>query len=164
MKRGAVGQARDREQLVRAGFFQIDLGLARVVGSLLLLVGIGLGAATGRWQTVGVLALYVALTVSYSVWLKHVAVVDLVAVATQRDGEERVGRSGAACPWTAEELTRDDDDPASAHGLERNNRRPLRSREASRLSRLDSLSSNASTRSWSRLFGSLCATRASSET
>src|SRR4029078_11014091 len=40
------------------------------------------GFATGRWQTVGVLALYVALTVSYSVWLKHVAVVDLVAVAS----------------------------------------------------------------------------------
>ena len=33
-------------------------------------------------MTVGVLALYVALTVSYSVWLKHVAVVDLVAVAS----------------------------------------------------------------------------------
>ena len=60
----------------------ISIGIAKVVGSLLLVVGIGLGFATGRWQTVGVLALYVALTVSYSVWLKHVAVVDLVAVAS----------------------------------------------------------------------------------
>jgi decaprenyl-phosphate phosphoribosyltransferase len=61
---------------------QVSLGLAKVVGSLLLVVGIVLGLATGRWQTVGVLALYVALTVSYTVWLKHVAVVDLVAVAS----------------------------------------------------------------------------------
>jgi decaprenyl-phosphate phosphoribosyltransferase len=60
----------------------ISIGIAKLVGSLLLVVGIALGFATGRWQTVGVLALYVALTVSYSVWLKHVAVVDLVAVAS----------------------------------------------------------------------------------
>jgi decaprenyl-phosphate phosphoribosyltransferase len=47
-----------------------------------LIGGIVLGAATGRWQTVVVLGVYVALTVSYSAIWKHVAVLDLVAVAS----------------------------------------------------------------------------------
>ncbi|MCU1360800.1 MAG: UbiA prenyltransferase family protein [Ilumatobacteraceae bacterium] len=59
----------------------VPIGLARVVGTLLLVGGIGL-AATTRWQAAMVAALYVALTVVYSAVLKHVAVVDLVVVAT----------------------------------------------------------------------------------
>ncbi len=37
---------------------------------------------TGRWQTVAVVVTYVVATMAYSVWLKHVAVVDLVVVAS----------------------------------------------------------------------------------
>ena len=60
----------------------MPVGLARSVGSSLILVGILLGFATGHWQTVVVLAVYAALTLSYSVRLKHVAVIDLIAVAS----------------------------------------------------------------------------------
>lgn len=55
---------------------------AQVVGTLLL-VGSGLtAAATGRWQTVGIVATYVVTTMAYSVWLKHIAVVDLITIAS----------------------------------------------------------------------------------
>jgi decaprenyl-phosphate phosphoribosyltransferase len=60
---------------------KIPLPIARLIGTALILAGISLGLATGRWQTSVVLAVYVALTLLYSVWLKHVAVVDLVTVA-----------------------------------------------------------------------------------
>ena len=59
----------------------LPIGVARVIGTLLLVGGIALGVATGRTQTVGVLATYVALTVSYSAIWKHMAVLDLLAVA-----------------------------------------------------------------------------------
>ncbi|MEY2524056.1 MAG: decaprenyl-phosphate phosphoribosyltransferase [Ilumatobacteraceae bacterium] len=58
----------------------IPTGIGRVVGTVLLLAGIGL-AATTRWQAALVVAGYVALTSLYSTVLKHVAVVDLIAVA-----------------------------------------------------------------------------------
>jgi decaprenyl-phosphate phosphoribosyltransferase len=58
----------------------IPIGTGKVTGSILLLVGIGL-AATTRWQTAVVVAGYVVLTSLYSLVLKHIAVVDLVAVA-----------------------------------------------------------------------------------
>ena len=50
------------------------------MGSVLLVAGIGL-AATTRWQTAAVVAGYVVLTSLYSTVLKHIAVVDLIAVA-----------------------------------------------------------------------------------
>ncbi len=58
----------------------ISVPMGRVVGSILLVGGIGL-AATTRWQAAVVVAGYVALTTLYSTVLKHIAVVDLVAVA-----------------------------------------------------------------------------------
>jgi decaprenyl-phosphate phosphoribosyltransferase len=58
----------------------IPTGIGRAVGTVLLLAGIGL-AATTRWQAALVVAGYVALTSLYSTVLKHVAVVDLIAVA-----------------------------------------------------------------------------------
>ena len=58
----------------------IPVGVGRIVGTLLLLAGIGL-AATTRWQAAVVVAAYVVLTSLYSTVLKHIAVVDLVAVA-----------------------------------------------------------------------------------
>ena len=59
---------------------QIPVGVARLVGSILLVAGIGL-AATTRWQASLVVLAYVVLTTLYSVVLKHIAVVDLIAVA-----------------------------------------------------------------------------------
>jgi decaprenyl-phosphate phosphoribosyltransferase len=59
----------------------ISLGLARVVGTLLVLAGIALSFVP-RWQGGLVVVGYVVLTTSYSVVLKHVAVVDLVTVAS----------------------------------------------------------------------------------
>jgi len=58
----------------------IPTGIGRAVGTVLLVAGIGL-AATTRWQAALVVAGYVALTSLYSTLLKHVAVVDLIAVA-----------------------------------------------------------------------------------
>jgi decaprenyl-phosphate phosphoribosyltransferase len=58
----------------------IPIGMAQVVGTITLLIGIGL-AATTRWQAALVVAGYVVLTTTYSTVLKHIAVVDLIAVA-----------------------------------------------------------------------------------
>ena len=58
----------------------VPLGVAKVVGSLMLAAGIGLSFAV-RWQLGLVTLGYVVLTTTYSTALKHVAVVDLVAVA-----------------------------------------------------------------------------------
>ena len=58
----------------------IPVGIGRLVGTVLLVAGIGL-AATTRWQAALVVAGYVVLTSLYSTVLKHIAVVDLMAVA-----------------------------------------------------------------------------------
>jgi len=60
----------------------VPIGMAKVIGVVLIVGGVGLGFATGRWATAVVLAGYVALTISYSLRLKHIAVIDLVAVAS----------------------------------------------------------------------------------
>jgi decaprenyl-phosphate phosphoribosyltransferase len=58
----------------------IPIGTARLVGTLLLVAGVGLAAIT-RWQAALVVAAYIVLTTLYSAVLKHIAVVDLIAVA-----------------------------------------------------------------------------------
>lgn len=58
----------------------VPIGLARVVGSALLGAGVGAGLLAD-WRCGVAVVVYVAVTVSYSTWLKHHAVVDLVAVA-----------------------------------------------------------------------------------
>jgi len=58
----------------------VPLGVAKVVGTLLLVGGIGLSFVVS-WQLGLVTIGYVVLTTTYSTVLKHVAVVDLVAVA-----------------------------------------------------------------------------------
>ncbi len=55
--------------------------LALFGGVVLLLGGLVVAALTLQWAFVLVIAAYIALTLSYSAWLKHVAVVDIVAVA-----------------------------------------------------------------------------------
>lgn len=60
----------------------VAVGTAKVVGSVLAIVSFGVATATGRWQTVAVVAVYVATTLIYSAWLKHVAVLDIVTIAS----------------------------------------------------------------------------------
>ena len=61
---------------------QISPGQARTLGVVLLVVGVALGVVAGEWEVSAVTALYVAMTTAYTLWLKHVAVVDLVLVAS----------------------------------------------------------------------------------
>lgn len=60
----------------------VGLPTARAVGTLLPVLALGVAASTGRWQPVAVIAAYMAITLSYSAVWKHVAVVDLVAIAS----------------------------------------------------------------------------------
>jgi len=59
----------------------VPVGTAKVVGTALTVLALVVAAATGRWQTVAVIAVYVLVTMLYSCWLKHVAVIDIVTVA-----------------------------------------------------------------------------------
>lgn len=59
---------------------QVSLGVARIVGTVLLAAGVALGAVAS-WQAAVVLAVYVLNTSLYSAFCKHVAVIDLVMVA-----------------------------------------------------------------------------------
>jgi decaprenyl-phosphate phosphoribosyltransferase len=70
--------AKKRFRPIAAG--EVPVPMARVVGVLLILGGIGIGFVTG-WKLPVVIATYIAFTTTYSVWLKHVAVVDLGMVA-----------------------------------------------------------------------------------
>ncbi|HEX2382824.1 MAG TPA: decaprenyl-phosphate phosphoribosyltransferase [Acidimicrobiales bacterium] len=59
----------------------LSVTTARVVGISLIVAGIGL-SFTARWQLSVTVAAYVAVTTVYSIWLKHVAVFDIVAIAS----------------------------------------------------------------------------------
>lgn len=61
---------------------QVSLALARVMGTVLPILALGVASLTGRWQAVAALAAYMAITLSYSAVWKHVAVLDLVAIAS----------------------------------------------------------------------------------
>ena len=57
-------------------------GVATPLGVGLLAASLVVASLTGSWAPVGVLALYVALQPAYTYWLKHVAVIDLIVVAS----------------------------------------------------------------------------------
>lgn len=59
---------------------EVTVSQARTLGIVLLVVGVGLGAATGTWEASAITGLYVALSTSYTVWLKHVPVVDIAMI------------------------------------------------------------------------------------
>ena len=59
----------------------VPVTVARVAGVGLIVAAIALAFVTGSWHLPAVVAGYVALTTTYTIWLKHVAVVDLAAVA-----------------------------------------------------------------------------------
>lgn len=67
-----------RHRPVAAGV--VPVRTAVVAGVVLLAAGVGLGLAV-RWPLAVTVAGYAVLTTAYSTWLKHVAVVDVVAVA-----------------------------------------------------------------------------------
>ena len=67
-----------RSRPIAAG--EIGVTPARFVGAVLLIGGVAFGGLTG-WQLPVVVAAYVLLTTSYSLWGKHVAVLDLAMVA-----------------------------------------------------------------------------------
>jgi decaprenyl-phosphate phosphoribosyltransferase len=60
---------------------ELAIGVARVAGVLFPVIALGLAAATGRWQTVAVVATYIVITIAYTISLKHVPVIDVVTVA-----------------------------------------------------------------------------------
>lgn len=60
----------------------VPVTVAAVYGTVLFAVGIGAMAAAGRPAAIAVLVTYVVITLGYSSVLKHVPVVDLVAVAS----------------------------------------------------------------------------------
>lgn len=59
----------------------VPLGVARAMGVILPIAALAVAGATGRWQTVAVIGVYLVLTLSYTFWLKEVAIIDLLAVA-----------------------------------------------------------------------------------
>jgi decaprenyl-phosphate phosphoribosyltransferase len=71
---------RKRLRPVAAG--EVGRRTAVLLGLALLAAGLGVGAAAGGWPTLGIVGLYVAITTSYTYWLKHQAVVDIVVVAS----------------------------------------------------------------------------------
>ncbi|GGL08355.1 decaprenyl-phosphate phosphoribosyltransferase [Planomonospora parontospora] len=70
---------RKRFRPVAAGL--VPVALARAAGILLVLLAPAVAALPGDWRLPAVVAGYLALTFSYTFWLKHQPVVDLVAVA-----------------------------------------------------------------------------------
>ncbi|MFF5209426.1 decaprenyl-phosphate phosphoribosyltransferase [Streptosporangium sp. NPDC000396] len=70
---------RKRHRPIAAGL--VPVRLAWVAGGLLVALAPALAALSGGWRLPAVVAGYLALTFSYTYWLKHQEVVDLVAVA-----------------------------------------------------------------------------------
>ena len=68
------------ERPIAAGL--VSIGTARAVAAGLIVLAFLLAVATTEWDFVAVLGLYVVTTLAYSAWLKHVAILDLVIVAS----------------------------------------------------------------------------------
>jgi decaprenyl-phosphate phosphoribosyltransferase len=77
--RADAAHPRKRDRPVAAGV--VPPGLAYTVGAACLAAGVALSFATGRWPLAVVVGAYVALTTAYSLWLKHVPILDLIGVA-----------------------------------------------------------------------------------
>lgn len=78
---------------------EVPLPLARVVGTVLL-VGGPLVAASIRLEAGAIVALYALLTISYSTWLKHVALLDLAIVASGFVLRAMSGAAGTETPMS----------------------------------------------------------------
>jgi decaprenyl-phosphate phosphoribosyltransferase len=65
---------------IAAGVISVTTG--KISAGVLIAAGIGLGFATGSWELPAVTAIYVLCTTSYSIWFKHVAVIDITLLAS----------------------------------------------------------------------------------
>jgi decaprenyl-phosphate phosphoribosyltransferase len=75
-------RAHPRKRLRPVAAGEISPRAAALLGVALLVAGVGLAALSRGWATAAIVALYVATTTAYTFWLKHQAVVDIVAVAS----------------------------------------------------------------------------------
>jgi decaprenyl-phosphate phosphoribosyltransferase len=71
---------RKRFRPIAAGTITVATGKASA--ALLIAAGIGVGFATGTWELPLVTAVYVACTTSYSIWFKHIPVIDITLLAS----------------------------------------------------------------------------------
>ena len=78
----AADRLHPRKRLRAVASGVVPVGTAKVVGVAFLAVGAGAPALWGAPRMSGLLALYALITLSYSLWLKDVAIVDLAAVAS----------------------------------------------------------------------------------
>ncbi|WP_051062673.1 decaprenyl-phosphate phosphoribosyltransferase [Ilumatobacter nonamiensis] len=69
-----------RHRPIPAGTLSIPV--ARAAGVVLPIAALAVAAATGRWETVAIVAVYIAITLCYTFWLKEVEIIDLLAVAS----------------------------------------------------------------------------------
>ncbi|MEZ0075041.1 decaprenyl-phosphate phosphoribosyltransferase [Planotetraspora sp. GP83] len=90
---------RKRLRPVAAGI--VSVRLARITGAILLAAGLLVSLVAGRWQLAAVVAAYLALTFSYTLWLKRQPVVDLVAVAGCHVIRAYAGAVAVAVPVTS---------------------------------------------------------------
>lgn len=60
----------------------ISVTTGKISAGVLVVAGIGIGFATGSWQLPLVTAIYVLCTTSYSIWFKHVSVIDITLLAS----------------------------------------------------------------------------------
>ncbi len=60
---------------------EVSVSLAKTMAVILMVIGVAIAGPINGGQLAAVVAGYIALTVSYSLWLKHEAVLDLGAVA-----------------------------------------------------------------------------------
>ena len=60
----------------------VSLTTGRILGTVLPIVALALAALTGEWRAVVVVAIYMLITLTYSTIWKHIAVIDLVAIAS----------------------------------------------------------------------------------
>jgi decaprenyl-phosphate phosphoribosyltransferase len=79
----------------------ISLSRARAMSAMLMTAALVLAALTGRWETVTVVAAYLAVTVGYSVALKRIAIVDLLTVAAGFVLRAVAGAVAVAVPLSA---------------------------------------------------------------
>ena len=86
---------RKRFRPVAAGI--VPVGLAVVLGLVLIAAAVAISFRTDTWLPV-VVAGYVAMTTSYSLWLKHLPVVDLVVVAAGFVLRALAGAAAVAVP------------------------------------------------------------------
>ncbi len=80
---------------------ELSIGLAKVVGVVLPLLALGVTALTGRPKAVVLVAVYMAITLSYSAVWKHVAVLDLVAIASGFVLRAAAGAAAADVPMSS---------------------------------------------------------------